>query len=136
MLPVINRLRTASDFSSTVRSGTRSGRRNLVLYTLVEPAGEACGISSPSKVGFIVAKTVGTAVTRNLVKRRLRAMAAPTVLQYPKGLRMVVRALPPAAESSWQELQADYDSAFRASLAKIPEHARPAIEPIEQGASE
>lgn len=133
MLPIANRLRTASEFSNTVRSGARSGRRNLVLYTLVEPVEPTSGTIVPSKVGFIVAKTVGTAVTRNRVRRRLRAMAAPTVLKYPKGLSIVVRALPPAAGSSWQELHDDYASAFRASFAKIPSPARSAVE---QGANE
>lgn len=128
MLPVANRLRKANEFSNTVRSGARSGRRNLVLYTLVEPVEPSSGTIVPSKVGFIVAKTVGTAVTRNLVKRRFRAMAAPTVLQYPKGLKIVVRALPPAADSSWQQLRDDYDSALQASLAKLSGPVRSAVE--------
>lgn len=128
MLPVANRLRTASEFSRTVRSGARSGCRNLVLYTLVEPVELSAEVIAPSKVGFIVAKTVGNAVTRNLVKRRLRAMAGPTVVQYPQGIRIVVRALPPAADSSWQQLRDDYDSAFRSSWAKIPYPVRSAVE--------
>ncbi|WP_041684892.1 ribonuclease P protein component [Renibacterium salmoninarum] len=121
MLPAANRLRASSEFSNTVRSGVRSGRRNLVLYALVEPSGVAEKTSLPSRVGFIVAKSVGNAVVRNLVKRRLRSLAASTVLQYPFGLRIVVRALPLAATSSWQELQNDYEAGFRASLSKIPE---------------
>ncbi|WP_394940408.1 ribonuclease P protein component [Psychromicrobium sp. YIM B11713] len=111
MLPAPHRIRSANDFSYTVRSGVRSGRRNLVLYTLVEPTG-------PSRVGFIVAKTVGNAVVRNRIRRRLRAAAASTVSQRPVGLRIVVRALPAAATASWQELSKDYSSALQANLDK------------------
>jgi len=112
MLPAANRIRSANEFSYTVRSGVRSGRRNLVLYTLVEPSG-------PSSVGFIVAKTVGNAVVRNRVRRRLRAAAADTISVHPTGLNIVVRALPAAAQASWHDLLNDYNSAVQANFDKL-----------------
>ncbi|AJT42257.1 ribonuclease P protein component [Psychromicrobium lacuslunae] len=112
MLPAANRIRSANEFSYTVRSGVRSGRRNLVLYTVVEPTGPSC-------VGFIVAKTVGNAVVRNRVRRRLRAAAAQTISAQPSGLKIVVRALPAAAAASWPELLKDYNSALQMNLEKV-----------------
>ena len=106
MLARINRVRTASDFTHTVRSGSRSGRRNLVLYAVTTPE------TTPSRFGFIVSKGVGNAVTRNLVKRRLRQMAASALSRYPSGLAVVVRALPPAADATWSQLASDFDRAF------------------------
>ncbi|MGO4384369.1 ribonuclease P protein component [Specibacter sp. RAF43] len=106
MLATKNRMRTSANFSHTVRSGVRNGRRNLVLYVVPSSSGE------PSQIGFIVAKTVGNAVARNLVKRRLREIAAETVRRYPYGLNVVVRALPAAAGAQWSELVCDYQRAF------------------------
>ena len=112
MLAVGNRVRTSADFSFTVRSGVRSGRRNVVLYAV--PTGP-----NPTRVGFIVAKSVGNAVTRNLVKRRLREAAAHSLREYPTGFDIVVRALPPAATASWQELRTDYLGALRTCAGKV-----------------
>lgn len=98
-------MRASADFSNTVRSGVRNGRRNLVLYAATTAATE------PTQVGFIVAKTVGNAVVRNLVKRRLREAAAFTVRSHPTGFKIVVRALPAAAGSDWAALLNDYRTA-------------------------
>lgn len=99
-------MRTAAEFSRTVRSGTRFGCRNLVLYAdLIQP-------DEATRVGFIVSKSVGNAVTRNLVKRRLRELARMTIAEQPVGSAVVVRALPPAAAASWQQLSKDYQRAW------------------------
>lgn len=73
----------------------------------------------PTQIGFIVAKTVGNAVTRNLVKRRLRDMAFATVKELPYGINVVVRALPAAANASFHELGLDYRKAFSAAHARL-----------------
>jgi ribonuclease P protein component len=63
--------------------------------------------------GFVVAKTVGNAVTRNLVKRRLRA-TAQQLLSVSQG-DVVVRALPTSAVVSATQLAHDFEAALRAS---------------------
>lgn len=99
-------MRISAHFLHTVRSGDRNGRRNVVLY--MEPTSQ----EQETEVGFIVSKAVGNAVTRNLVKRRLREIVVETVREYPRGFNIVLRALPPAAQASWSELQDDYRRAF------------------------
>lgn len=61
---------------------------------------------SPVRFGFIVAKTVGNAVTRNRVKRRLRAIASET-LDRMSSTDVVIRALPGIDALSWVELKAE-----------------------------
>ncbi|MEV4953837.1 MULTISPECIES: ribonuclease P protein component [Paenarthrobacter] len=113
MLATPNRLRTSTDFSTTVRSGVRNGRRNLVLYTASIEAGE------PSRIGFIVSKAVGNAVTRNLVKRRLREAGALSLHTHGTGLAVVVRALPAAATASWEQLLSDYNAALAVTTKRL-----------------
>lgn len=84
-----------------------------MLYVATAAADE------PTIVGFIVAKTVGNAVTRNLVKRRLRETAAQTVREHPTGLSVVVRALPASATASWADLVRDYHQAFAKVFARV-----------------
>ncbi|MFQ4148124.1 ribonuclease P protein component [Arthrobacter sp. LAPM80] len=113
MLATKNRMRTSANFSHTVRSGVRNGRRNLVLYMVSTSPDE------PSQVGFIVAKTVGNAVTRNLVKRRLREIVVETIRQRPHGINVVVRALPVSSDASYSELVTDYRKAFSTASSRL-----------------
>ena len=113
MLATKNRMRTSANFSHTVRSGARNGRRNVVLYMVSTSPQE------PSQIGFIVAKTVGNAVTRNLVKRRLREIVVTTVKEHPYGVNVVVRALPAASAASFSELGLDYRKAFSAAASRL-----------------
>ena len=85
MLPQRHRMRTSAEFSHAFRSGIRTGRRNIVVSTAKNPG-------KTTQVGFIVSKAVGNAVTRNLVKRRLRELAALTCAAHPEGYAIAVRA--------------------------------------------
>lgn len=58
------------------------------------------------QVGFSVSKKVGNAVTRNLVKRRLRECFRPHLGDVKNGLYVIV-ARPSAAKATFQSLQRD-----------------------------
>lgn len=64
------------------------------------------------RFGFIVAKTVGNAVTRNLVRRRLKAICHDSVVHAARGADVVIRALPSAATAPFASLHAEVDRAF------------------------
>ncbi len=68
------------------------------------------GGGSPARVGFVVSKAVGPAVIRNRVKRRLRHLARERLTSLPGSAVLVVRALPAAADASYDELGRDLDS--------------------------
>jgi ribonuclease P protein component len=76
----------------------------------------AYGAKSPTGgpvVGLIVGKSVGSAVVRNKVKRRLRALAAGAEL--PSGAALVLRALPKAGQAKFAVLAKDFAKAVNAT---------------------
>jgi len=107
MLTRPNRLTASRGFGTAVRQGRRAGTRTVVLHLLVHRAAE-----EPARVGFVVGKAVGPAVTRNLVKRRLRALTRERLDSVPRGSTLVVRALPAAAHASYAALGTDLDRAL------------------------
>ncbi len=60
-----------------------------------------------AQVGLIVSKAVGTAVTRNRVKRRLRSAVRERLDQLAPADVLVIRATPAAATASFAELSRD-----------------------------
>jgi ribonuclease P protein component len=101
-----NRLTSSQVFSQTVRRGRRAGTRTLVVHLDVD-----AGVEQP-QVGLVVSKAVGPAVTRNLVKRRLRHLSRERISSLPGSAVLVVRALPASATASYAELAADLDHAL------------------------
>ncbi len=72
------------------------------------------------RAGLVVSKAVGGSVVRHRVSRRLRHLLAPRLATLPRGSRVVVRALPPAAASTSAELAVDLDAGLRGALRKTP----------------
>jgi ribonuclease P protein component len=107
VLPAAARLRRRAEFTGVVRRGRRAGRPRVVAHLLVEPD------PHPPRVGVVVTRAVGTAVTRNRVRRRLRHLMASRLARLPAGALLVVRACPPAAAASYDDLAADLDAALR-----------------------
>lgn len=108
MLPSRHRLTHRADFAATIRGrGTaRRGTRLLVVHARPADASRTDARDRVSRVGLVVSKAVGNAVTRTRVKRRLRAQMALLLPLLPIGTDVVVRANPPAADATSQELGA------------------------------
>ena len=107
MLASSNRLTDGADFRQVVRRGRRAGSGLLVVHLLVPNVDKA--INHSSRVGFVVAKSVGPAVTRNRVKRRLRHLMRERVSSLPGGSLLVIRALPGSAGATSGDLAAELD---------------------------
>ena len=73
--------------------------------------------AGPAQVGFVVSRAVGSAVTRNLVKRRLREAMRTRLDRLSAGSLLVVRANPAAATAVWPRLCQDLDIALSRVLA-------------------
>lgn len=107
MLPRRHRLVDSSGFKEAVRRGKRAGSKSLVVHLLVPDTGIAADQEHEPQVGFVVSKAVGPAVVRNRVKRRLRHQARESLSGLPGSAVLVVRALPPAAGASYDDLGTD-----------------------------
>ncbi len=113
MLDRAHRLTSGPSFATTIRHGRRAGRSTVVLHL----AGPEARTSAP-RVGLVVGKAVGNAVTRNQVKRRLRHLVRERLTSLPGGAVLVLRALPPAAAASSVTLGRDLDEALDRLLAR------------------
>ena len=104
VLPSESRMRHRAEFTLAVRRGTRAGRPSLTGHLLTQLQN-----GEPARVGFVVSRAVGTAVVRNRVRRRLRALVCGYLDVLPAGSLLVVRANPPAAAAHQADLAADLD---------------------------
>ena len=105
MLARSARVTTADDYRAAVRRGARFVAPNTVTY-IRRRDGEA------ARFGFIVSKAVGVAVTRNRVRRRLKAACFELQAQVLPGTEVVIRALPGASTASFSTLASDVKKSF------------------------
>ena len=112
MLARENRLLKADDFRMTMKTGRKVGSDHLVIYLKRD------GALPQARFGFVVAKTVGGAVKRNLVKRRMREIARELLKEVDSQMTVVVRALPGAAELDWNKLREELKTAFYTAVNK------------------
>lgn len=108
MLAKANRITSADDYRFIVRRGAKVAGAHTVSYLRSRESG------TDARFGFIVSKKVGTAVRRNLVRRRLKAASRELVDGGATAVDVVVRALPTAATADYPALRADVVSALAA----------------------
>ncbi|WP_183418958.1 ribonuclease P protein component [Microbacterium proteolyticum] len=101
MLAKPNRLTRGSDYKATVRRGSRCAGAHTVTYV-----GASAETDAP-RFGFIVSRQVGSAVTRNTIRRRLKAVCAEALPSIRGGASIVIRVLPSAAATDYATLRAD-----------------------------
>ncbi|MGI8648348.1 MAG: ribonuclease P protein component [Acidimicrobiales bacterium] len=107
MLPATSRLRCRSDFSRIARRGHRR-----VVHKVEKPHEPLLVLhwqrdvpNSPvARLGLIIGRTVGNAVIRHRLARRLRHLMRSELAALPSGTDIVLRALPRSACASSAEL--------------------------------
>jgi ribonuclease P protein component len=111
VLAKANRITRGADYRATVRRGARFTGASTVTYIRPNPD------SGVVRFGFIVSKTVGNAVMRNRVRRRLKAAAYDLLPHFTPGpghtagLDVVVRALPASVQAPWASLHEELSRA-------------------------
>ena len=96
------RLRRAGEIAFLRRRGRAIGLPTLTAYAVAPERGRV-------RVGIAVSKSVGKAVVRNLVKRRIRG--ALDALADPPAARLLFVAKPAAAAAGYARLAADVATA-------------------------
>ena len=109
-------MRSGEDFRRTMRRGAKGAQPTLVSHVLLSTS--VPGTGGHTSVGFVVSKAVGSAVSRNRVKRQLRHLMRERVASLPQGTKVVVRALPSSGGSASSTLANDLDIALRKSGAR------------------
>ena len=114
MLPTRYRLTPRADISETLRRGKRARGGCVVVHLVLgRPCAEGSAEERPARAAFAVGRSVGDSVRRHRVTRRLRAVMPPILDALPQGSRVVVRALPDAADASTETLAGDVVSALQ-----------------------
>lgn len=97
MLPKENRLRRSADFRIVKQTGKRLRQGPLTVNF-------APNHLALTRVGFVIPKRVGTAVVRNRVKRRLRAISHNHIESVRAGFDIVLIAYPSVDDVSFSKL--------------------------------
>ncbi|MDT5068797.1 MAG: ribonuclease protein component [Mycobacterium sp.] len=97
----------STDFGLTVKRGVRAAQPDLVVHAAWSVDDDA------PKIGLVVAKSVGNAVQRHRVARRLRHVAYDVIDELGPGDRLVIRALPGSRDAISARLDQELRSALR-----------------------
>lgn len=95
-------MKRSTEFDATVKRGIRTAQSDLVVHVGRAADGEN-GIGP--RVGLIVAKSVGSAVERHRVSRRLRHVARGILGELDPSDRVVIRALPSSRTAASARLE-------------------------------
>jgi len=101
----------STDFGATVKHGTRAVQPDLVIYAR---RGNEKDAEAP-KVGLIISRSVGSAVQRHQLARRLRHVARGLVKGLQRSEQVVIRALPSSRAAGSARLEEE----LRAGLRRI-----------------
>ena len=102
MLKSVNRLKKRKEFAYLYNNGTAKHTNNLTLVYLPTK-------HRPLKIGFSVGKKIGKAHTRNLIKRRLRAIVRDYVNFLPDNYNMVFIAKSGITDITFEDLKTQVD---------------------------
>lgn len=113
------RVTRGDDYRRIVRTGNRVGGAFCIAYAVRRSSAGNDADPLPARFGYIVAKNVGDAVTRNLVRRRMKAVSEQLIHHGMSGVEIVFRALPAAAGAPFAALEREMRSAASRLAARV-----------------
>lgn len=100
----------STDFGATVKRGVRAAQPDIVVHVRLDD-----GCDDGPRIGLVVAKSVGNAVQRHRVSRRLRHVARAVVDELDPSERVVIRALPGSSDAISVRLEQQLRTALKRS---------------------
>lgn len=100
----------STEFGETVKQGVRAVQPDLVVHAL---RSRDDGSHSGPRIGLVVSKSVGSAVQRHRVARRLRHVARTVIDELDPADRVVIRALPSSRDAISARLEQELRTAIR-----------------------
>jgi ribonuclease P protein component len=99
------------EFDATVKHGIRAVQPAIVIHARRD--GDADDDAAAPRVGLIITKSVGSAVERHRVARRLRHVARGVLGELDPRDRVVIRALPGSRELPSARLEHELRTGLR-----------------------
>ena len=100
----------SAEFGVTVKQGVRAVQPDLVVHVRRDDTD-----ASGPRIGLVVGKSVGTAVQRHRVSRRLRHVAQTVLAELDPSERVVIRALPGSRDAISARLEQELRAGLRKS---------------------
>lgn len=101
-----HRVTRGEDYRRAVRTGRRVGGALCITHAVLRAPGD------PARFGFIVSKAIGNAVTRNLIRRRMKTVVERRLHTGISELDVVFRALPPVTDAPFEQLEREMNRAL------------------------
>jgi len=101
----------SAEFGATVKQGVRATQPDLVVHVRRD---ETDGAAGP-RIGLVISKSVGTAVQRHRVARRLRHVVRSVIGELEPTERVVIRALPGSRDALSARLERQLRAGLRRS---------------------
>ncbi|AKK30094.1 ribonuclease P protein component [Mycobacterium sp. EPa45] len=108
MLPAQFRMTRSAEFGATIKHGVRAAQPDIVVH-----ARRTAGSDDGPRIGLVVAKSVGNAVQRHQVSRRLRHVARSVLPDLSADERIVIRALPSSRDAISARLEQQLKNGVR-----------------------
>lgn len=107
-MPPFPTLRRKADFDALARDGTARSSQLLVLRTVRTDG-------ATTRIGFSTPRSLGGAVQRNRVRRRLRSLVRERYGELGTGWDLLVIARPAAAQATYADLRDALTNVLRRS---------------------
>jgi len=110
--PRTARLLRSSEFERVYREGRRRASRQFAVFARATAAGQ------PTRFGVSVKRALGTAVTRNRIRRRIREIVRRERNELPAGWDVVIHPRASVAEAEFKALSGELAALIRSAMKK------------------